>query len=148
MTETINLLNRNKVDEKELVVFPFSQELIQFVSCVPWKVIGIWWQVKYIDIKAENLYCAVMTENTENNTTKTAGNKAKILAGFLTSAIDMEDEISNSIYKDYMDAKNWPKNIKPEIFQNIRQYLNVLIADTRKHREIILGLMQKYGRDN
>jgi hypothetical protein len=89
-----------------------------------------------------------MAENTDSNaTTKSAGNKAKILSGFLASALDMEDEISNSVYKDYMDAKNWPKNIKPEIFQNIRQYLNILIEDTRIHRKIILGLMQKYGQD-
>jgi hypothetical protein len=83
----------------------------------------------------------------DNDTTKSAGKKEKILANFLASALDMEDEVSNSVYKDYMDAKNWPKSIKPEIFQNIKQYLNVLIEDTRKHRKIILELMQKYGRD-
>lgn len=96
-----------------------------------------------------------MAENTNSNATiKSAGNavrhlddKEKILANFLASALDMEDEVSNSVYNDYMDAKNWPKNIKPEIFQSIRQYLNVLIEDTRKHRQIILELMQKYGRD-
>jgi hypothetical protein len=83
----------------------------------------------------------------DNDTTKSAGSKEKILANFLASALDMEDEVSTSVYKDYMDAKNWPKNIRPEIFQNIKQYLNVLIEDTRKHRQIILELMQKYGRD-
>lgn len=86
-----------------------------------------------------------MAENKDTN--NPAGNKTKILAGFLASALDMEDEISNSIYKDYMDAKNWPKNLKPEAFQSIRQYLNVLIEDTRKHRKIILGLIEQHGQD-
>ena len=83
----------------------------------------------------------------DNETTKSADNKTKILAGFLAEALDMEDEVSNSVYKDYMDAKYWPKNIEPEIFQNIKQHLNVLIEDTQKHRKIILGLMQNYGPD-
>jgi hypothetical protein len=76
-----------------------------------------------------------------------AENKQDTLANFLTSALDMEDEVSNSIYKDYMDAKNWPKNLKPEAFQSIRQYLNVLLEDTRKHRKIILWLIEQHGQD-
>jgi hypothetical protein len=89
-----------------------------------------------------------MVENMDSNATiKSSGNKEKILANFLASALDLEDEVSNSVYKDYMDAKNWPKNIKPEVFQSIKQYLTVLIEDTRKHRKIILELMQKYGQD-
>ena len=89
-----------------------------------------------------------MPENTNNiNAIKTTPDKEKILANFLASALDMEDEVSNSVYNDYMDAKNWPKNIKPEVFQSIKQYLTILIEETRKHRQIILGLMQKYGRD-
>ena len=83
----------------------------------------------------------------DNDTTKSASKKEKILANFLASALDMEDEVSNSVYNDYMDAKNWPKNIKPEVFQSIKRYLTILIEDTRKHRQIILELMQKYGRD-
>jgi len=90
-----------------------------------------------------------MAENTDSkDTNKSAGNKPKILAGFLASSLDMEDEISNSVYKDYMDTKNWPKNLNPEAFQNIRQYLDVLIEDTRKHRETILSLIEQYGQDN
>jgi tryptophanyl-tRNA synthetase len=75
------------------------------------------------------------------------GGKATILANFLASALDMEEEISNSVYKDYMDAKNWPGNLKPEVFQNIRQYLNTLIEDTRRHKKIIMELIEQYGGD-
>jgi hypothetical protein len=76
-----------------------------------------------------------------------ADHKQDTLANFLTAALDMEDEVASGVYKDYMDAKNWPKNLKPEAFQSIRQYLNVLIEDTRKHRKIIAGLIDKHDQD-
>lgn len=72
-----------------------------------------------------------------------AEHKQDTLANFLTSALDMEDEVSNSVYKDYVNAKNWPKNLKPEAFQKIKEYLTILIEDTRRHREIILGLIEQ-----
>jgi hypothetical protein len=46
-----------------------------------------------------------------------------------------------------VDAKNWPKNLRPDVFENIKQYLDVLIGDTRRHRQIILALMKQYGQD-
>ncbi|MFA5239004.1 MAG: hypothetical protein WC476_04750 [Phycisphaerae bacterium] len=76
-----------------------------------------------------------------------AENKQDTLANFLTSALDMEDEIAGSIYKDYMNANNWPKNIKPEVFQKIKEYLTVLIEDTQRHRKIIAGLIEQHDRD-
>ncbi len=89
-----------------------------------------------------------MVENMDNNdTNESAGKRQKTVANFLASALDMEDRISNSVYRDYMDEKYWPKNLKPEIFKNIQDYLNILIEDTDKHRKTILGLMQKYGDD-
>jgi hypothetical protein len=73
--------------------------------------------------------------------------KQDTLANFLTSALDMEDEISNSVYKDYTDAKNWPKNLRPEAFQKIKEFLTILIEDTRRHRKIIAGLIKQYDQD-
>lgn len=81
------------------------------------------------------------------DTNKSADKRQKTVANFLASALDMEDRVSNSVYRDYMDEKYWPKNLKPEIFKNIQQYLNILIEDTEKHRNIILALMKKYGQD-
>jgi hypothetical protein len=83
----------------------------------------------------------------ENSDTTSSAGEVKMLAGYLATSLDMEDKVNNSIYKDYLDKKNWPKNLKSEIFQNIRQYLNVLIEDTQEHRKIIAGLIEKYGRD-
>jgi tryptophanyl-tRNA synthetase len=76
-----------------------------------------------------------------------AEHKQDTLVNFLTAALDMEDKISNSVYKDYMDAKNWPKNLKPEAFQKIKEYLTVLIEDTRRHRKIIAGLIEQHDQD-
>ena len=92
--------------------------------------------VKNIDRNGQSRYFAIMADH-----------KQDTLANFLTAALDMEDKISNSVYKDYISAKNWPKNLKPEAFQSIRQYLNVLIEDTRKHRKIIAGLIEQHDQD-
>jgi hypothetical protein len=73
--------------------------------------------------------------------------KQDTLANFLTAALDMEDEISNSVYKDYIKAENWPKSLKPAAFQSIKQYLTILIEDTRRHRKIILELIKQYAPD-
>jgi hypothetical protein len=75
-----------------------------------------------------------------------AENRQDTLANFLVSALDMEDEISNSIYKDYTDAENWPKTLKPEAFEKIKEYLTVLIEDTRRHRKIIATLLEQNGQ--
>lgn len=89
-----------------------------------------------------------MNESTANNDTdRPAGQKPDTLAGFLASALDMEDEISNSVYKDYMDMDNWPAGIDLNVFQEIRKHLTTLIEDTRRHRVIISGLIEKYGKD-
>ncbi|MBN1392367.1 MAG: hypothetical protein JW947_06140 [Sedimentisphaerales bacterium] len=77
-----------------------------------------------------------------------AEQKQDTLANFLTAALDMEDEISNSVYKDYVKAENWPKNLKPDAFRQIKEYLNVLIEDTQRHRKIIAGLVKQYGQNN
>jgi len=75
-----------------------------------------------------------------------AEHKQDTLANFLTAALDMEDQVSSSVYKDYVNAKNWPKTLKPEAFREIKEYLTILIEDTQKHRKIILGLIKQHGQ--
>jgi hypothetical protein len=69
----------------------------------------------------------------------------KILANYLVSALDIEDEISNGIYLDYLNPKNWPGTISPEVFRKIATRLTVLIDDTKKHRKIIEALIKDHG---
>lgn len=66
----------------------------------------------------------------------------KILANYLVSALDIEDEISNGIYLDYLNPKNWPEGIEPEVFTKIRTRLTVLIEDTKRHKKIIAALVK------
>lgn len=90
-----------------------------------------------------------MNEKAANSTTDgPVEPKPETLAGFLASALDMEDEISNSVYKDYMDPDNWPPGLDLNVFRQIRELLTTLIEDTRRHRNIILGLIKKHGKDN
>jgi hypothetical protein len=77
-----------------------------------------------------------------------AEHKQDTLGNFLTAALDMEDEISNSIYKDYIKAENWPKGLKPEAFRQIKEFLTILIEDTRRHRQIITGLIKQHGQNS
>ncbi len=89
-----------------------------------------------------------MTEEKVNNgTDRPAEQRPDTLAGFLASSLDMEDEISNGVYKDYMDPDNWPPGMDLNVFQEIRKHLTTLIEDTRRHRIIISGLIEKYGKD-
>ena len=89
-----------------------------------------------------------MNENAANNDTqRPAGQRPDTLAGFLASALDMEDEISNGVYKDYMDPDNWPAGMDLNVFQKIRTHLTTLIEDTRRHRKIVQGLIKQYGKD-
>ena len=74
--------------------------------------------------------------------------KPETLAGFLAASLDMEDEISNGVYQDYMDPDNWPHGLDLNVFQEIRKDLTTLIEDTRRHRKIVVGLINKYGKDN
>ena len=71
----------------------------------------------------------------------------KTLAGWLASALDMEELISNSVYRDYLDPANWPVDLKPDVFQKIKEHLTVLIQDTKRHRKILLALTKQYADD-
>ncbi|MHC4462536.1 MAG: hypothetical protein ACYS6W_02400 [Planctomycetota bacterium] len=89
-----------------------------------------------------------MNENVANNgTDKSAEQRPKTLAGLLSSSLDMEDEISSGVYKDYMELDNWPAGMDQNVFQEIRKHLNILIEDTQRHRQMIAGLINQYGKD-
>ena len=66
-------------------------------------------------------------ENSDANNENQKPKPPTILAGYLASALNMEDEISNGVYADYLKPEDWPEQIKPEIFQKIRDRLIILI---------------------
>lgn len=79
-----------------------------------------------------------------NHTTERPPHKEhKTIGGILLSGLDVEETIANGVYKDYMDRKNWPVELKDETFEEIRGYLKVLIDDTARHKNIITYLISK-----
>ncbi len=104
--------------------------------------------LKDIDIGEEIPYFKIMNENTTNNgEEKSAGQKPKIIAGYLASAMNLEDEISDSVYREYMDPARWPPGVDMNVFQEIQKCLTTLIEDTKKHRITLNELIEKYGKD-
>lgn len=71
----------------------------------------------------------------------------KTLAHFLSSALRLEEQFSNSVYRDYLDPEDWPVELRPDVFDEIKKRLTVLIEDSAKHEQVIHGLTRQYGGD-
>ena len=87
-------------------------------------------------------------DNSEKNGHRHTQSRPKTLAGVLVSALNMEDEISNGVYRDYLNPKNWPPNLTPDAFKAIREYLTILIEDTKRHKKILAALSIDHDKDN
>lgn len=81
--------------------------------------------------------------NKEGPEPGTAGPKK--LGGFLASALDLEEQVSNSVYRDYLQRENWPDEFDPQVFETIQKHLVYLIEDTQKHIKWIMDLTRKYA---
>jgi Mg2+ and Co2+ transporter CorA len=68
----------------------------------------------------------------------------KTIGGILASALDMEDQISQGVYEDYLDRSKWPSQFDEGVFQDIRERLTTLVEDTKKHRKILEALSREY----
>ncbi len=71
----------------------------------------------------------------------------KTLAHFLSSALRLEEQFSNSVYRDYLDPEDWPVELQPDVFDEIQKRLTVLIEDSAKHEQVIHGLTRQYNGD-
>ena len=83
--------------------------------------------------------------------TRKAGNhhkEPKTVQGLLLSALDMEDEIAHSVYRDYLDRENWPADLKDDVFEEIQKYLTTLLDDTERHRNMVKNLQSKLGQND
>jgi hypothetical protein len=87
-------------------------------------------------------------QKTEIRKAETSRKEPKTVEGLLVSALDMEDEIAHSVYRDYMDRDNWPADLKDDIFKEIRKYLTTLLDDTERHRNIIKNLQSNLGQND
>ena len=73
--------------------------------------------------------------------------EVKVIAGFLASALDIEDTMSLKVYGDFLDRQSWPANLTEEAFQTIRNFLTTLIQDTEAHKKTFLELKNKLNND-
>ena len=64
----------------------------------------------------------------------------KRLVDYLATGLDMEDKCICTTYKNYLQRQRWPANLREEDFNNIREYLIILLEDSNKHKEMILTL--------
>ncbi|MBN1124998.1 MAG: hypothetical protein JXA82_08320 [Sedimentisphaerales bacterium] len=89
-----------------------------------------------------------MDKTSVTDTTRSRQGRPKTIVGLLLSALDMEDEIAHSVYKDYLERSNWPSNLKDDIFEQIREMLTTLLKDTERHHNIVTHLKSKLENDN
>jgi hypothetical protein len=87
-------------------------------------------------------------QKTETKKVETGLKELKTEQGLLLSALDMEDEIAHSVYREYMERENWPADLKDEVFEEIRKYLATLLNETEQHRNIIRQLQSKLGQND
>jgi rubrerythrin len=73
------------------------------------------------------------------------GDNVTTLVQLLFSAVDMEEQFSNSVYHNYLDPADWPANFKKEVFERIRERLIVLIEDSKKHQDVLRELGRRYN---
>ena len=71
---------------------------------------------------------------------KTQKQSMKRLVDYLATGLDMEDKCISTTYKNYLQRQRWPANLREEDFNNIREYLIILLEDSNKHKEIILTI--------
>ena len=87
-------------------------------------------------------------QKTKTRKTETHHKEPKTVQGLLLSALDMEDEIAHSVYRDYLDRENWPTGLKDDIFEEIQKYLTTLLDDTERHRNMVRKLQSKLGQND
>jgi hypothetical protein len=87
-------------------------------------------------------------QKTEIKKAETGLKELKTEKGLLLSALDMEDKIAHSVYREYMERENWPADLKDEVFEEIRKYLATLLNETEQHRNIIRQLQSKLGQND
>ncbi len=55
--------------------------------------------------------------------------------------------MSRGVYREYLNREIWPDELSAEDYNKITKCLNVLIKDTVKHRNTIVEMINKYGKD-
>jgi hypothetical protein len=81
------------------------------------------------------------------NTNDSGKRNPKTVAGYLASALDMEELLSSGVYGDYLDPKNWPPNLESKTFETIKEHILTLLDGIEKHKKMFSDLNRLYGND-
>lgn len=87
------------------------------------------------------------TSGTGNVANDPDATRRDTIGGVLAAAVNMEEDISAGVYRDYLSRRNWPEQLDGEVFAEIRRRLTVLVEGIEKHKRIINALVREHGRD-
>lgn len=76
---------------------------------------------------------------------KSYSGNTKTVVHFLSSALFLEEQFSNGVYRDYLDREDWPINLRPGVFDAIKERLIVLIEDSAQHERTMHKLTRQYN---
>lgn len=66
--------------------------------------------------------------------------EVKLVAGFLASALDIEDSMSENVYGPFLKRETWPANLSDGDFRLIKESLFILIEETKEHQKTFSNL--------
>jgi hypothetical protein len=87
-----------------------------------------------------------MTESKDHRGDQMNAGEGAGVTAFLTTALNMEDQISRGVYEDYMTRANWPAGLDDETFEQIKWRLTTLVEDTKGHAKILQALIREHGK--
>jgi hypothetical protein len=87
-----------------------------------------------------------MTESKDHRGDQMNAGEGPGVTAFLTTALNMEDQISRGVYEDYMTRANWPAGLDDETFEQIKWRLTTLVEDTKGHAKILQALIREHGK--
>ena len=72
----------------------------------------------------------------------------KLVAGFLASALDMEDHMSLAAYGEFLNRGIWGDKLDDELFNIVKEQIDTLVKETEEHKQAFLNLQRKLGQNN
>jgi len=67
----------------------------------------------------------------------------KIIGGYLSEALDLEDHMGLDVYGMFLKRESWPDNLDEKVFEEIKKLLNIIITETEGHQKEFLRLKEK-----
>ena len=88
-----------------------------------------------------------MDKNFNHKIKKSEEKDVETIAGFIASALDMEDKMSESVYGEFLKREIWPAGLGDEEFRAIKEFLTILMQETEAHKKAFLNLQKNGGKE-